>query len=61
MCVCVSQPLSASVLTLFTHRGVHVEVGTDRLVAMLKHLLTDPEEVCLNWLIIFYRQWSYDI
>ncbi|XP_031428323.1 serine/threonine-protein kinase 36 isoform X2 [Clupea harengus] len=37
-------PLSASVLTLFTHRGVHVEVGTDRLVAMLKHLLTDPEE-----------------
>ncbi|XP_041949055.1 serine/threonine-protein kinase 36 [Alosa sapidissima] len=37
-------PLSASVLTLFTHRGVHVEVGMDRLMLMLKHLLTDPEE-----------------
>ncbi|XP_062391818.1 serine/threonine-protein kinase 36 [Sardina pilchardus] len=37
-------PLSASVLTLFTHRGVHVEVGMDRLMVMLKHLMTDPEE-----------------
>ncbi|KAL2094970.1 hypothetical protein ACEWY4_009689 [Coilia grayii] len=37
-------PLAASVLTLFTHHGVHVEIGTDALAAMLKQSLTDPRE-----------------
>ncbi|XP_028839511.1 serine/threonine-protein kinase 36 isoform X2 [Denticeps clupeoides] len=37
-------PLAAAVLTLFTHRGVPVQVGTDALAATLEGFLTDSGE-----------------
>jgi len=39
------QLLATAILTLFTHRGIAVNVGIERLTSFLGNILTDTAEV----------------
>lgn len=44
------QLLATAVLTLFTHRGISVNVGMERLTSFLGNILTDTAEVQFHYL-----------